>query len=388
MSQTVQLPLSRPAPVPRPQWPVTAARVACGQVSLALLVAGWGWRPYGLLAAGVAAAVLMALVAVRRHGRWGYQWLSAWLGFLVRRRGHTAPPDVSPAYALLGAVSPGARVESLRVGEHAFGIVVHAGGATAVFEPAPASTLVSSAPSPLPDLAELLPPYEPGGPQVTAQLLVRVVPALGTPHGPAVAVSYWQLTGNRVPAYAQAWLAVQVRRDPSHHGDDAVRAALANLCRRLIRQTPSLTPLGPDGILPLIGTLTQLPSHPPQRPYAATPGPDPRILTERWPAVRTGDTWHCLLRLRAWPDDRALVSTLAAVPAAATVVGIAACRRGGSVAAEVVVGVSMPTLTGAKAAAQALVTGCARRGATLTRLDGYQRHGLVRTLPLGGFPPC
>lgn len=389
---------------PPPSWPpgwlpagvrrwldaVELAQIACWQAAAVVVV--MSWEQLLPIVASIGAAVLVVLTGVRWGGRWMYQWCFALLAYLTRRRRWRARATEPPGRALLGAVSRGARIETLTIGDAEVGVITHRGGATAVFVPSvrEATALVGTASAPLPSPASLLPPYEPAGPSVTAQLVVRTMPALAAPDSGIAAASYWVLTANRVPVDQSAWVAVQVQRDVDHLTDEVLHTVLSNIVRRLLRrvrkQGQALDPLMADDVPGVIGTVATLgPAR--GSPDGSLPGVVD-VMVERWSGWQTPRSSHTTLRVREPASGSSdLVATLVQAPVAATTVSIAARRREDLIEAELVADVAGANRQAVDLATQAVLTAARGGGFDLQRLDGYQRAGIASILPLGGFQP-
>ncbi|WP_027942706.1 hypothetical protein [Amycolatopsis taiwanensis] len=360
-------------------------QVACWQVALATVAAARNESLPVLATAIAAAAVLLVLTAVRWRERWLYQWFFTLVRFLAHRRTHHAATDLAPAQAFLDAMSPGARVDTLSVGDTEIGVITHTGGITALFRPAK--------PEP-PSLAALLPQSELDGPAVTAQLVLRAVPALTTPTPDTdVRLSYWQLAANRVPIRQSVWLAVQVQRDAAWFADDALRQTLANVTRRLLRRMNKegapLVPLGANEILPVIGSITTLSAQPTATYGTPTDTPAP-VAHERWNRWEAAGRPHRTLHLTGMSDadTESLISTLVSVPVAATTIGMAARRADDGFEIEFAVDFTAENAKTLDSATDWAIEAVARYNAKLGKLPGCQATALVGALPLGGFAPC
>jgi type VII secretion protein EccE len=376
---------------------VGLAQIACWQVA-AVLVVMPRKQPLPAVMVFIGASVaLVALTGVRWGDRWMYQWCVALLAYLTRRRHVRAPATEPPGRALLDAVSRRARIETLAIGDAEVGVITHRGGATAVFVPSDweAAALASVTSAPLPSPASLLPLYEPAGPSVTAQVVVRTMPALAAPDSGIAAASYWQLTANRVPVDHSAWVAVQVQRDVDHLTDEILHTILSNIVRRLLRrvrkQGQPLDPLMADDLPSVIGTVAALGSAG-HGPLDASRPDVVDVMVERWRGWQTPRSSHTTLCVREpHVDDRSgstdLVAMLAQAPAAATTVSIAARRREGLIEGELVVDVAGTNPHAVDQAANGVRTMARRGGFDLQPLDGYQRAGIASILPLGGFQP-
>ena len=371
------------------------AQIACWQLIAALVISAYGKSERVVFAAGVASALLLLLTAVPWHDRWLYQWLRPLIAFLIRRRAYLVDPDMPFGQTLLDAVSQGARVEALDIGDTEIGVIAHPGGMTGVFaSTASESRLVASRSWQLPALAELLPHPDPDGLSVTVQLVLRCVPAITTVQNDAKpALSYHQLTRNRIPLKQSAWLAVQVQRDLGHLYGDSLRTALANVLRRVRRHlrqvAPWLEPLTPDRILPAVEAIAG-PMRVPTEYVLGRSRPYTEVFHERWTTWQGMNLPHCTFQLcqHGSVDGRALISTLTSAPAEAVTLAIAARRDGQRVETELVVDIAARDSRALDMAAGTMIDGAAGLGGRLVRLDGYHRAGLANVIPLGGFLPC
>ena len=373
-------------PRPRPRAGVIAG-IHLGQLllwELVLLLAVVLHRePWPVLVAvGVPALVLLLLTAVRRRGRWLYEWAGVWLRSRVRRRVVPLAGESGPAAALLDAVSTGAMLGSLDVDGEQVALVDHAGGLTAVLEvrlgPVPESRGESG---PLPPLSLLLPAADEES-DVAVQVVVHSVPApLSSVGEDPAALSYRELTGGTVPARRRCWVALQVQRTPEQVPSAEQRALLVSSLQRVQRR---LRKSGCTGVLlspdRLAVDLLELAD--------ADAGAPP--VREAWRTWSAGGRAQTSWRFLDWPrlaDPRSerFVEDLLGAPAASTTLSIAARRIGGEdieVEAAFRAGLGPAQLRDVDRAVSGLARG---HGARLRRLDGEQVVGVAGTLPLGGF---
>src|SRR5215470_468190 len=85
---------------------VTVEQVIAWQVAVAAVLAAAVRRDWTLVAAVLLAAVVLALTAVRRRGRWLYQNVAVRIRFRGRRRVRPADGSVDPRLAALRELAP------------------------------------------------------------------------------------------------------------------------------------------------------------------------------------------------------------------------------------------------------------------------------------------
>lgn len=361
-----------------------------------------------LVPVAAVAAVAVVLTAVRVRGRWLYSWAALVARFRVRRRRTplaaqgpgTVVTVAAVADALLGAVSPEARVEPVVLDDQDAGLVVHRDGVAVVLATVATTDDATTDPArTLPPLTALLPPDESGDLPVVVQLLVQTVPAPGwTGDTDPAAVSYRQLTGGRVPARRRSWVVVQVSRLPDDDRTADLVTTLANAVRRVRRQLgrASLRThlLGVDDLRAALVGVAGLDAGPDGavRPQAAdgrgAEAPRSVETVETWGSWRAGGVEHVTYRLLDWPSLEAvpgqdLVDRLGTVSGLQTTVSVAARRTGELVELSCSLRVRLPG--GPADPTAALVDTAAEAGARLERLDGRHRAGMAAALPLGGF---
>jgi type VII secretion protein EccE len=395
---------TRPQPRRRP-WTVRGLHVlqlVVWEVAVAAVLAVHRQPPSVLVPVAAVAVLAVALTAVRLRGRWLYSWVVLWVRYRTRQRSAPLVADgdassTAVAEALLGSLSRGAHLDEFVVDEQIAGLVVHAGGVSALIETSPGGDdPTAEAIRTLPPLTALLPPADAGEPSVSVQLLVQTVPApawVGD-DSPA-AVSYRQLTGGTVPARRRCWVALQVLRSPDDGGLDELRAALANSVRRVRRQLHRADLrtqlLGPDDLVAALLGVAGLEAGPDGSPVPGAGDLAAERTEEAWTTWRAGELVHSTFRLLDWPllDQPAgqqLVDRLGTTTTVSTTIAVAARRVGAEdveLATSLRVVLPVPdALPGVTAQLAATAADC---GARVQRLDGRQVHGMAAAMPFGGF---
>lgn len=365
---------------------VNVAQLVAWQVGAAAVLAA---TPHGApltAAVAVVAVLLLTPTVIRFRGRWLHQWISVWWGFRGRRRQLTAA-GADPALHLLAHLERGVELETVEIDDQPAVLLTHRGGLSAVFEVDPTEgALLMSAPQALPSPASLLPAADDKAPPVVVQLLIQVTPAPRARSGAAaVDRAYRELTNGDVPASRQAWVVLQTARTPDFHADRDLRPTLTAMIRRTRRQLRqervTARMLNRDEVLAAVTTLTHLTGG---TPGAAGERP---LARETWRAWSTQGAPQSCHRLLDWPRQPWEVDPLLrGLPAAASVVSIAASRTAGDdVAVEVAFRLLGADPAALAAADRALHEAIRSHGGRLQRLDGEHAHGVAATLPLGGF---
>ncbi|RKT72661.1 type VII secretion protein EccE [Saccharothrix variisporea] len=280
----------------------------------------------------IGALAVVVLTAVRRRGRWLWEWAAVGLAFLRRDRGRLP----------LAATGVETRLDD----EPAF-LAGTAQGVTAVLRPSAQRDLTKAVPTPetlLPDTGE--------------EFAVRFLHHSG-------------------PTHPRVWIALQALRTVETHGEDDVRRTLGNAVRR-VRRT-----LRRDGVdthaltrSEALATVCALAHLTDDRP----------AVREQWRLWWSGPVAQACFRLDGWDRLPATVATqllrwlLTAVPHAAVTVSVTA-RTGRSTEAVVRVAATDPRAL--DAAADQVARLARERGIALERLDGRHRAGLAATLPPG-----
>lgn len=336
---------------PRPIALPPARRILCWQVVLVLAAVAVG-RPWPLaVALGGTAAVLLAVSAIRVRRTWLSTLLARWLRLLLRRRSYQVPTADRPR-ALLAWLAPGARIRTVELGGAPAAVVSRPEELVAVLRPdrATARDLARIA------LAEaLLPDADGAAPRLALRLVLH--------RGPRQE----QLRG---------WLALRALRDVDAAADEALRVALGNASRRLLRRVRrtdlDLVPLTEAELLGTVPALTHV-------------GAGRDVLRERWRNWRAGAITQVGLRLSGPTVRRAdrvaaLDRLLAAVPEVATTVVLAADTP--ELAGVLRLAANTPEAVDA-AVDRLAVLGPAF-GVRLDRLDGRHGPAVAVSLLIGG----
>lgn len=330
--------------------PVVAAELV---LVLVLLVLDRSWPVLVTVACGGAA--LAAFATVRVRGLLLCRWVLVALRFLLRERAADLPDD-QPGAALLLLVRPGAESAHTMIGDAQAFVVSDATGIAAVLRPE------STRRDPVPAPQDLLP---------------------GADDALAYAVQVVQHAGVDRSQPARVWLTLQALRTAEVYADEDVRAALANVVRRVRRR------LRKSGVP--FRTLTEqetLGSYAALAHVNAGRGQ----VREDWWHWHSGPIRHATFRLDGWagltgPAAARLARwLLAAAPDTAVTLSHTAHHDPAN-PGDPVVGAVLRIATSrpdALAAAVTDVTALAREvGVTLIRLDGRHAAGLAATLPLG-----
>ncbi|WP_053732664.1 type VII secretion protein EccE [Nocardia sp. NRRL S-836] len=354
-----------PAPARRPERRgnpvvrrITALQVVCWQIAVTAVALSIG-RPWPVTAgAGVGAAALLAVTALRIRGRWLYQVLAPSAGFLLRTRRHNLPED-GKALALLGLLLPGSTTVTVHTGQGTALVISHAGGLTALVRPR--STGRTQAPPPLP--TSLLPAAD------------------GTPHHLGIQLVFH--SGARSDQPARFWLTVHASRTVDAPTDTELEPVLRNAVRRVVRSLNRAgVPAEPMPAEAALATVAAL-GH-------VTGGRTE--VREDWGFWRTGVVTHTCFRLAGWErlaehEVNNLLTGLAARTAGiAVTLTIAAQSAPGVPPLTAVLRLAAPTESAVEAATSYLTRPLASYGVRLVRLDGSQVAAVAASLPIGGFP--
>lgn len=394
-----------PAPS-RPRSPRRAGRIgtlAVGQVltweAAILAVAAVHQQPLPLLIpVALLAGLALVVSAVRVRGRWGYEWLGLWLRFQTRRRARRISDDTesdpsSLVDGVLASVARGARISAMELDDGTAALISHEGGFTVLVEVVPAhQRQFIEVSHPLPPISVLLPPGEPGEPELAVQAVIHTVPAPGLRGAQdSAAVSYRQLTGGGLPARRRCWVAFQAMHTPDERRAVDLQAALINAVSRLQRRLRSFGlrghVLAPEETVAELRSLIRLESSDPRQAGAST------AVRERWSVWSTGEQVHTCFGILDWPDpteDRAagLLDRLMMTPSLATTVALAARHAGSEeIEVEATLRLTLPSQDAVGRATEKLRTTASAYGARVRRLDGEQVFGVAASLPLGGFLP-
>jgi len=358
-----------------------------------------------LIPVAAAALLLVILTAIRRRGRWLYQWLGLSLRYRLRHRrrpmitGDDATPDRA-ATTLLDSIVGGAEIVPLELDEIEVALISHAGGLTAVLEVTPADAGHVVEPSQvLPPLPALLPAAEIGEPVVSAQIIIQSIPApnfLGL--GDSAAISYRELAGGVVPATRGCWLALQAQHVAEEYTaadlQDCVIRSVRRLQRRLRKSGLRARLLNEDEIAVEFLSLARVETREPATTVSSRrpKKPIPPAVRESWLTWSAGPQVHTTFRLLAWPDladpsGRELLDRLVHTPTLATTVTVAARQRANAVDVELeaAVRVTLPDAAAVHSATKEIQEIVQQVGGRIQRMDGEQVFGIAATLPLGGF---
>jgi type VII secretion protein EccE len=381
----------RPRPVlPRGTiGPLHVAQVVCWQAVALCVVVLLDRPPVTIAVVATVATVVVLLSVVRVRGRLAAGWIWIALRFAARRTAPVATAGQEAPEALPSALLPGSVIGTLELDGERIGIVEHPRGATVVFAPASGDTDGSGPARPLSPTA-LLRAVPPAGPPVTVQLLTLTTAAPPDDDEGLAARVYRGLRPGR-PAYRGAWLALQVRRTADRWSDDDLAQSLGEMLRgvlrRLAKHGDRIVPLGPHDLAEVFAALTRIHG-------SGTVAEDWRA----WQVPQESQVTYQVVRWPAGDGDRTadLLDSIALLPGAATVVSLAARRRGrprpdtsppapGDL--EIEVSLRVCALPGAPLsdACAAAVSAARNAGATLLRRDGNQRAGAIATSPFGGF---
>ncbi|TDD50771.1 hypothetical protein [Saccharopolyspora elongata] len=342
---------------PRPLGGIGVLQIMCWQLVLIAVVLVIG-RPWPAIAAVVlAAAIVLALTAVRTRDRWLYEWLALSWKYLLRKRDRDLRSADEAGRALLRLISPESVWLVDDVGDDVVSMLSRAAGISAVLQP----RTTARAPKPMPPPETMLPPLSEQAPAFAVQVVHHA--GFSQAHAPRV------------------WLTLQVLRTVEVHRDAEVRQALGNAVRRVKRQLRRGTPTRGLTEHEVLGTISSL----------AHVTADRSRIREQWRLWHTGPVSQATFELEGWPGLSPAVATqalhrlLAAAPHAAVTIAVTAHRS--TTDAEPRVSATMRI---AAANLQALehttqvLTGLARGwGIGVERLDGRHVRGVAATLPIG-----
>jgi type VII secretion protein EccE len=326
--------------------PIVVAELA---LVLVLVVLDRSWP--AIAAVACCAGLLGAFFAVRVRGHLLCQWVLVAARFLVRDRAADLPGD-QPGAALLRLIRPGAHTTP------------GAGQAFLISDEAGVGTVLRPERDPGPQVLsprELLPDSD----EQALAYAVQVVHHAGVDR-------------SRPP---RVWLTLQALRTAEVYADEDVRAALANVVRRVRRRLRrSGVPFRPLTEEETFGSYAAL-AH-----VNAGRG----RVREEWWLWHSGPIRHATFRLDGWSGlDRQAAARLvrwllASAPDTAVTVSRTAHH---DPAGSLVVGAVLRIATSRPEALDVAVTDvgrlCDEVGVTLHRLDGRHVHGVAATLPLG-----
>ncbi len=355
-----------PATPPRPRTPDRSSRrrlvlpIVAGELVLVLvlLVLDRSWP--AIVVVACCGVVLCAFVTARVRGHLLCQWVLLAVRFLLRDRAADLPGD-QPGAALLRLIRPEARCSHTMIGDAQAFVVSDTAGIGTVLRPE--SNRREPGP-PMLSPRDLLP----GSDRAADAYAVQVVHHAGVDR-------------SRPP---RVWLTLQALRTAEVWADDDVRAALANVVRRVRRR---LRKAGAP-----FRTLTDQEAL---GSYAALANVNAGrgSVREEWWLWHSGPIRHATFRLDGWSAlsqqaaARLVRWLLAAAPDTAVTVSCTAhhspTEPGGTpvVAAVLRIATSRPEALDAAVADVAQLAN--EVGVTLNRLDGRHAIGVAATLPVG-----
>jgi type VII secretion protein EccE len=338
-------------PRPRLVLPIVVAELA---LVLVLLVVDRSWP--AIVAVACCAGLLGAFFAVRVRGHLVCRWVLVAARFLVRNRAADLPGD-QPGAALVRLIRPGAECAHTMIGDaQAFLVSDEAGVGTVLRPERDPGQQVPAPRDLLPDSDEAL------------AYAVQVVHHAGVDR-------------SRPP---RVWLTLRALRTAEVYADDDVRAALANVVRRVRRRLRrSGVPVRPLTEEETFGSYAAL-AH-----VNAGRG----RVREEWWCWHSGPIRHATFRLDGWSElDRQAAARLvrwllASAPDTAVTLSRTAHHDPAEPSGLPLVAAVLRIATSRAEALVAAVTDIARLadevGVTLHRLDGRHAHGVAATLPLG-----
>ncbi|WAL67838.1 type VII secretion protein EccE [Amycolatopsis cynarae] len=325
-------------------------QIICWQLVLiaAVLAAGQSWPV--IAATGLGAVVVLALTAVRVHGRWGYEWLLLSARYLRRRREDDLRDG--PAQKLLRLIAPEAEGCTDTLDDEPVFMLSRAEGISAVLQPQS---------NDVPPPAALVPPPN----EQPLAFAAQVIHHAGL--------------GRQRPL--RTWIVLQALRTVEVYSDIDVRLALGNALRRVRRHLrrqglPSIG-LAENEFLGTLASLAQV-----------TAGRDQ--VREEWRFWHSGSVSQATFRLGGWDALSPAIASqlvqrlLTAAPQATVTVSVIATRKAETepeIEAALRIAAANPPLV--DHAARTLTGLAAQWAVRLERLDGRHAHGLAATLPLG-----
>lgn len=312
-----------------------------------------------IAAVGVAAAVVVALTAVRVRGRWLYEWVALCVRYLLRDRVRDLTAMDGSGPALLRLISPETTGIDGTVNGDPVYMVSRAAGITAVLQPT-STTLDSAEAMPAPQ--QLLPAQDEQALAFVAQVIHHA--------------------GLNRARHPRIWVALQALRTVDVHRDADVQQVLGNAVRRVRRRLRrDGLPVRPLAEYETLGMLAAL-AH-----VNAGRGQ----VRERWRQWHSGPITQAAFRLDGWSELTAPVAAqllrwlLTAAPQAAVTVSVTARQSPADV--EPVVTASMRIASVGPAALESASGQLSRLvrawGVSMARLDGEHAWGMAHTLPIG-----
>lgn len=343
-------------PGPRLVLPIVAAELA---LVLVLLVLDRSWPAIAVVAC--CGAVLHAFATARVRGLALWQWVAVAVRFLLRDRAADLPAD-DPGAAVLGMIRPRARCAHTMIGDAQAFLVSDEHGVGAVLRPESSGR-------------------DPGPPVLTPRDLL---PGGDDEQQLAYAVQVTHHVGVDRSQPPRVWLTLQALRTAEVYTEDDVRAALANVVRRVRRR------LRRAGVP--FRTLTEQETLGSFAALAHANAGRGRVREEWW-QWHSGPVRHTTFRLDGWSAlsqqgaARLVRWLLAAAPDTAVTVSCTAHHDPAAPGGEPVVAAVLRIATNRPEALAAAVTDVGRLaeevGVTLNRLDGRHALGVAATLPAG-----
>ncbi|WP_460406027.1 type VII secretion protein EccE, partial [Actinophytocola sediminis] len=304
--------------------------------------------------------VLGVFASVRVRGRLLCQWVLLAARFLLRDRAADLPAD-EPGAGLLALVRPDARCAHTMIGDAQAFLISDVGGIGAVLRPESSGREASL---PLLTPRDLLP----GSDEQALAYAVQLVHHAGVDR-------------SQPP---RLWLTLQALRTAEIYADDDVRAALANVVRRVRRRLRRAgTPFRTLTEQETIGSYAAL----------AHVNAGRNRVREDWWHWQSGPIRHATFRLDGWSAlshqaaARLVRWLLAAAPDTAVTVSHTAHHRPTDPSGPPVVTAVLRIASSRQEALAAAVTDVAQLanevGVTLNRLDGQHVAGMTATLPVG-----
>jgi type VII secretion protein EccE len=354
---------ARPDPVPPPRPPDRSPRrglvlpIVAGELVLVLvlLVLDRSWP--AIVAVACCGVVLGVFVTVRVRGQLLCQWVLLAVRFLLRDRAADLRGD-QPGAALLRLLRPGAECAHTMIGDAQAFVVSDVTGVGTVLRPES---------------------NRPGSPMLSPRDLLP-----GSDDELAYAVQVVHHAGVDRSQPPRVWLTLQALRTATVYADDDVRAALANVVRRVRRRLRKAgAPFRPLTEQETLGSYAAL-AH-----VNAGRG----NVREEWWLWHSGPIRHATFRLDGWsalsqPAAARLVRwLLAAAPDTAVTVSCTAHHSPTEPGGTPVTAAVLRIATSRPEALAAAVTDVAQLanevGVTLNRLDGRHTTGVAATLPVG-----
>jgi type VII secretion protein EccE len=383
--------------------PVPVATLVAWQVAIGLVIAGIGFGGVLLLVGAATILVVGVLTVLWWNGRPLWRWVRVWLGYRSRNGRAMVGPPHDPALAPIREWLPGFELASVagRRGGRSVGVAHDGSGYVVLLGPDREDLIASADPVNIPLRALASLGEAEGVRLVSAQLVIRMLPApsptLG-PYGAQLGGSYAEISGGTTPSVMSWWVAL--RLEPARDGTsvtldgtdpDAIRRALrASVGWATKVLSSSGLPCRPLEESELREVLTLSLSIDPHRAPASRRD---RRTSESWRGWTCDGVAHVAGWVRSWPRTGIpalsnLLAGMSGLPVLSATASLSfTWAPDNAVRCSSFVRVCADNPKVARTAFRQLARLSGRSRVSLTRLDGEQFPGVLATIPLGGGAP-